>query len=198
MQQEINLYLLLPAQKRNFLTLKNMAIFYGIFLAFLVLQFMVEFWERHKELVQFNNTNLELKQVEQSLGKIHAQYPMLDVQDLGASLKKLQQELQQKNSVFNLLSPNRIFSIYLLGIAKAAVPDLWLRDIQVEMGSRDLTVKGYALDSNAIQQFMDHLALQQEFAGLHFQLKEVVKTELQKENLFDFTISTQVSSENTT
>ncbi len=198
MQQEINLYLLLPAQKKSVLTFQRMVLAYGIFFVLLVLHFIGDLWEEHKERIQVDNTTLALSQVERSLDQIHAQYPMLDLKDMESSLKILQGELEQKNSVFNLLSQNQNFSTYLLGVARAAVPNLWLLDIQVEMGPRDLTLKGYALDSNAIQQFMNQLTLQKEFSGLNFQLREVNKAQLHQDVLYAFTISSKVNSEKTT
>ncbi len=195
MQQEINLCLLLPQQKKPFLTLQRLTLSYGIFVLLLALHFCFEWWGKHRLRLQVEATTQELNQVEGRLAQIHEQYPMLDLKDMEASLRKLQDELEEKNRIFDLVSGKRIFSSYLLGIAKAAVPDLWLVDIQAEMDEKDLTLKGYAMNSSALQRFINQLTLQTEFSGLNFQLQEVKKEELEKEVVLHFIISTKVSSE---
>ncbi len=198
MQQEINLYLLLPAEKKMFLSLRRMMIIYGLLLGLVILHFFGELWSTHKEVAHIHQLQQELTQVKNNLAKIQEQYPILDTKDMENSLKKLQAEIEEKNQLLDLLAKNRNFSTYLLGVAKAAVPDLWLVDIEAALENKVLILKGYALQSQAIQQFMKQLASQKELADFHFQLQEVNKTELQKETLLNFIISTKVGSELTT
>lgn len=196
MLQEINLYLLLPQQKKSYLTLRLMAVSYSIFIFLLAVNFCFELWGKHQTVIAANALNVEANNIQTKLAEIHSQYPMLDPKDMDNSLKMLQQELEEKNNVFNLLSLNRNFSTYLVGIAKAAVSDLWLTDIQVEMKDKDLLLKGYASQSSAIQLFINNLAHQKEFSGLNFQLQDVHKVEVKKEALLNFIISTKVKAEN--
>jgi hypothetical protein len=196
MLQEINLYLLLPQEKKSFLTLRLMTLSYSLFIFFLAVNFCFGLWRNHQMVLLINGLNQQVSRIEARLMEIHNQYPMLDPKDMETSLKQLQQELEGKNNIFNLLSRNRNFSTYLVGIAKAAVDNLWLVDIQIEMNDKDLILKGRATQAAAIQNFINKLALQTEFAGLNFQLQDVHKVENPKETGLDFTISTKMKAEN--
>src|SRR5688572_17093895 len=103
MQQEINLYLWLPQQKKSFLTLKFITVSYSLFILLLALNFCMGLWEKHKEVVMAAALTQELNAVQKRMAEIHTQYPMLDPKDMENSLKKLQQELEDKNNIFNLL-----------------------------------------------------------------------------------------------
>src|SRR5689334_4742412 len=136
MLQEINLYLLFPEQKKSFLTLRLMAFAYGIFVVFLALHFCIELWGKHRETLQVEALTQDTNQVGQKLTQIHQQYPMLDLKDMEASLHRLQEELDEKNRIFNLVSSSQNFSKDLAGVAKAAGPDLWLVDIQASVDDK--------------------------------------------------------------
>jgi len=195
MLQHINLYLLFPEQKKSFLTLRLMAFSYGAFVLLLALHFCVEWWGKHRETQQVQALTLEVNQVGQRLAQIHQQYPMLDLKDMETSLRHLQEELDEKNRIFNLVFGNQNFSNDLLGVAKAAVSDVWLVDIQATTDDKGLIFKGYALQASAVQEFLNRLALQKEFAGLNFQLQEMKQEELHKEPVLHFIISTQEAHE---
>ncbi len=198
MQQEINFCLLLPEQKKAFLTMRRLLTASVFFIFLLIFQLCLDYWGRHKDALQLNALNQDLTQVERSLALIHERYPMLDPLDLESSLKKLQSEVEEENTLFDLLAAKRNFSSCLLGIAKAAVPDLWLLDIKMEMKRKYLMLSGYAMQAKAIETFMSNLQAQTEFSGLHFILQEMLKTELEKEPVLHFIITTQVNSENKT
>lgn len=196
MQQEINLFSLLPKEKKSFLTLKLITITYSAFVLILFLNFCSGWWEKHQQRIMADQLNVELNQVQKKLAVMHEQYPMLDSKDMENSLRKLQQELEEKNNIFNLLAKDRRFSNYLLGFAKAATPDLWLVDIEVNLNDKKTLLKGYATKANAIQQFINNITHQSEFSGLNFQVQEVAKVVLNKETLLSFIISTNVNSNN--
>lgn len=196
MQQEINLCLLLPEQKKSFLKVKFFASVYAIFLGLLIVQVFFEYWGKHREMVALESLNQELTQVDRKLALMHERYPMLDAKDLESSLKKLQAELREENRLFSLLAANRNFSNYLLGLAKTAVPELWLVNIQMSMLKQNLTLEGYAMQTKAIEAFMNHLKAQKEFAGQHFELREMRQAELEHEAVLHFIISTREDNEN--
>lgn len=193
MQQKINLYTLLPRIKKSFLNLKVMAVSYGIFLLVLVLNFCFESWTQHKQVVVGRQLQMQLNNVQSRLAEIKVHYPMLDPNDMENSVKKLQQEFNEKNSVFGMLVQNKNFSTYLVGIAKAAADGVWLVDIQAAMNEQNIALHGYASSASAIQDFLSNLQQQKEFSGIFFQLQEVVNTDLNKEKLLSFTISTKVN-----
>jgi|GEM_PF-4218522 len=196
MQQEINLYPLLPQRQKSFLTLRLLIMAYSSLLVLLFIQCCFEYWGMRQQKVIITNLVQERNQIQQRKEAIHAEYPMLDPKDMENSLKKLQQGLTEKNTVFNLLTQDKKFSNYLMGVAKAAVNDLWLNGLRVDIGDRNLVLKGVATKAEAIQMFINKLGLQTEFAELNFQLQDVHKVEIKKEVLLNFIISTKVKAEN--
>lgn len=194
MLQEINLYPLLPHKQKAFLTLKRMAVSYSIFLGLLICSFAFQLWGKHNQVLAKDELNRQLAKVHQRTAEIKNQYPMLDPNDMENSVKKLQQELEEKSNIIDLLSHKQNFSSYLLGVAKAAVQGMWLVNIQIAFSDDKVSLDGYASQSSAVQDFMNSLAVQQEFSGIHFQLQEVAKVEKTTDPLLKFIISTKANA----
>jgi len=191
MQQEINLYVLLPHEKKSFLSIKMLTLSYSIFMIILMLNFCFSLWVKHKQMVRADEITKELQGLEQRLAEVNTQYPMIDWSDAENSIVKLKHEIKEENKVLRLLSKDRSFSNYLTGIAKAAVPDMWLVNIQMNLKEEHIVLNGYASQSAAVQNFINNLVIQKEFSDMHFQLQQLSKAELNTETVFNFIISTE-------
>jgi hypothetical protein len=194
MLQQINLFQVLPQPKKSLLTLRRLSLWYGIFTAMLALNFIFELWDEHKLAKTNVALNAQMDQIQQHLTSIKAQYPMIDTTDIQASVKKLETEFNEKNQVVALLSKTANFSTYLTGLAKSTVSDLWLTKIHITVSEHDIILVGLALNTPAVQNFMNALAHQKEFKSFNFQLQALAEVKHHTPTLWTFTISNKVEN----
>lgn len=163
MHQQVNLakYISLPIKSP--LDMRRLMIFYGIFLLFLMFVYLGMLSLKSHQVAKYNELKITLDNAKQELIQTAAKYPQSQ-----ASIKYL------NTSLFSIC--NVKFSAYLEGFAKAAVPGVWLTDINVSNHGKEISLKGFALKATQAQQYLIQLKNLSVFDKLTFELKELTET----------------------
>lgn len=176
MQQEINLYALLPKETVSYFQLKNILVWYAVFVSFLLLlDCVLEFQKIHLKK-QSALLSLDIQTKQQQLNSLTQQYPVSNPVELDKQLKKLEADYQQTTATIDLLSPYAHFSSYLLGLAKTAVPGVWLTEMSFSRNDNIISLKGYTVNPAMLEQFYTALTKEPAFAGMLFELKGIQET----------------------
>ncbi len=193
MQQSINLYALLPRHAKFALTYDQMISIYCVFIAFLLMASLSTLWQQHEKKIQLTTKTIELEQTQQQFADLLSRYPTLNPSDLDVSLKSLEQGLAIKTKMVALLSQSQGFSDYLTALGKAIVPGVWLTEINVS--GVTIVIKGNALRSSAVQEFIQQMKTQPIFAGIPITLQDLseINDKATGNEILTFTLSTKVA-----
>jgi Tfp pilus assembly protein PilN len=176
MLQAVNFYPLLPKRSGFFLT-KNFVIFsYTAFFIVLLGIYGIALWNQHKLAHELKLRDADLQVIQEKLSVLTAKYPVSDINILNKSIHDLHTQYENRMSAINLLSPNAHYAAYLSGIAHAIVTDVWLTEISFVREGNTISLKGHALQSSALEQFISQLTQEPVFAGMIFELKELKDT----------------------
>lgn len=175
--QQVNLYRFLSNRRKITISFEVLAVLYGLFVLWLLINFSCALVEKHHRFKQLNHLNDELVIEKKKLIELMLKYPFLDPKDLEGSLHQLQQKSELNARIFDLLTPGDVFSDYLRAIADAAVSGLWLTDILISKGGDAITLKGRATQILPVQSFLNRLSRQAIFSGKTFDLQELTKLE---------------------
>ena len=81
------------------------------------------------------------------------------------------------------------FSQHVAGLARQRVADLWLREIRIRRGGRELELVGSSIEPDLVPQFIQQLGREVVFAGGGFQSLRMQRSETDVERI-DFALST--------
>lgn len=176
MQQQINLYQLIPGRQKLDFNSKQFIIGCSIFILILLLNTLFAIWQKHKSQTMLTELTTKSSEAKQELLKLMVKYPALNPQDLDASMNKLQEEIDAKTKMMLLLSQGIGFSKNLTALAAASVPGLWLSEILISEGGTNISLQGQARESAAIQLFLTALAQQPAFINNSLKLQSMTKT----------------------
>lgn len=175
MLQDINLYLLLPKKTGMYFTKKVVLTVYGIFLlVYILLYFVLLLQQKHLQL-RYEALNKEVTTLEAQFKKMTANYPISNYDDLKGMIEKTRLDYQNKLNTVDLLSPNANFSAYMIALANAAVPGVWLKEINFNRTGIKIGLRGFSLEHALLEQFLTQLSQQHAFAGMNFELQELTE-----------------------
>lgn len=170
MQQQINLYNLLPKKTVSKLTRKNVLLSYGAFLLLLFIFHFILIWQKHTLVNHLATLKNEVTLHQQQLTLLMQEYPVSETDSLKKMILQLQEEYASKAGLIDLLSPYANFSAYLTGLGNAIVTGVWLTEIHFDRGETKIFLKGYTLDPALLEQFHHQLTMQPIFSNLSFEL----------------------------
>lgn len=196
MQQDINLYSLLPKKQKSYFTWGRLGLIYVFFILLMFLQFFHALSEKNRLVQESQQAAFSLKNIKQQLQKLIVQYPSIDTKNIQTIADSMHAELKNELKIIQLLMQSSKFSAYMRGLAAASVPDAWLTAITFAAKEPHITLQGNALQAVAAQNYLDQLTQQPVFISLSFKLNDLAQNTLNKSAVFTFNISTKAQSQN--
>lgn len=177
MLQEINLYKLLPGRSRFALTKELVITTYILLISVLMLVYFVQSILVFQVSHRLDKVTAETAEVQKKLDELNTKYPINDFEVLNKSLNELEIQFEHKKNALNLLSPNAVFSSYLLALANTDIQGVWLTQIKIDNAEQKVDLMGLALQSSLVEKFLGQVDAQPAFAGkLDFELDELSDT----------------------
>lgn len=203
MYQQINLYQRLPKPVKSLLTIKNTLQICVVFLLLLFLIYGYGKWQHSKQLQQLEEIKQKQKKVSTALLDITKQQPTtMTAEELQKTIQALRQELDVREHTAQSLKQTLPFSSYLEGLSYAAISGVWLTEIHIAKGGGEMTLKGNALQSQLVQQFLIKISQQPAFDGKYFKRFTVEKIKPDKNTnmleIIRFSLSTEPEKINPT
>lgn len=193
MRQQINLYAQLPRKKVVFLVFERILMIWGLFLILLLLQYTDELWKKNQLALNLEKLSNTVSIKTKKLLDLSKQYPLIDAKDIEGSIQKLKQDLTGKSEALSFMKQPLRFSDYLMQFANAAIPEVWLTEINISFVHHEMELKGSATSPAAVNQFIKQLNLQAPFKQFQFELQEYVDGENSNVKSYStFTIKTHL------
>lgn len=196
MQQDINLYKLLPKKQKTLFTWGRLGLFYIFFIFCIFLQFVYALLENHHLSKEFQEADISLNNTKQHFQQLIAQYPSIDTKNIQTVADSLRAELNNELKIVQLLNQSSKFSTYMQGLAEAAVPNVWLTTITFAAKEPHIILQGNALEALSAQQYLDQLMHQSVFNTLPFKINDLTQATINKSAIFTFNMSTKTQSKN--
>lgn len=174
MSQQINLINPTLIKQKDFLTLVNMGVVYGVFTAL-----MLGWWSySHQQLKQLTRQKEDLVvAVQQTQERLTLQVaasapraPSLALQQQLALLETKQQVQAQMLTAIEQGRPqqDRGLANYMRGFARQTVDGLWLTGFSIDETNKTMTVRGRSLEAEVLPNYMQRLGQEPVFAGKLF------------------------------
>ena len=171
--------------------------FVAIWALLLVLLAVVSIWQTAslwglKSTVAEKQT--EIKQLVTANAEQRA--TLTDPEVLRGQVNALQEEQISQGAIINMLEREHAqvgFGVYMRGLARARVADLWLTEIRLDHppglteGKPRLTLKGETLDPRAVPKLLQNLAELEQFKGQRFRTLDM--STHPEENKIEFVIT---------
>ncbi|MBV8802167.1 MAG: PilN domain-containing protein [Gammaproteobacteria bacterium] len=196
MQQDINLYKLLPKKQKPLFTWGRLGFIYIFFVFLIFLQFIFAILEKNHLVKEHQQAESKLENTKQQFHKLIAQYPSINTKNIQTIANSMREELKNELKIIQLLMQSSTFSAYFQGLAAAAVPNVWLTTISFAAKEPHIVLQGNALEALSAQQYLDQLARQSIFINLPFKINDLTQTTLNKSPVFTFNISTKTQTQN--
>lgn len=196
MQQQINLYLLLPKKSQFQINLRSIIFIYVACLGLLLALGSYESWYNRHLTKQIDALSQEIAQTQQRLAVISAQYSTLDAKEIQKTIDKLKLEIHSKENAINILLPLAGAPAYMTALAQAAIPNVWLAEFNFNMVEGGANLKGNALKATQPKEFMEQLQQQSVFSKMRFELRELSEAQADKDQkaIVNFYITTKAKS----
>ena len=194
MQQDINLYKLLPKKQKSSFTWRRLGFVYLFFVFLIFLQFIYVLFEKNRFTKEYQQAEISLENTKQQVHKLIAQYPSIDTKNIQTIADSMRAELNNELKIIRLLTQSSKFSAYMVGLAAASVPDVWLTTISFAAKEPHIILQGNATQALLAQQYLDQLTHQAVFATLPFKINDLTQTTINKTAIFTFNISTKSQS----
>lgn len=194
MQQEINLYKLLPRKTQSAFTWGMLYAVYGIFIIVLVLKWFDALWQKHKLIKEYQQEVVLLTEAQQKFQKLIKHYPTIDTKNIQTLGDSLRAELANELKIVTLLSQSSKFVHYMQALAEASTQNVWLTDILFSAALPNVVLKGYALQPQSAQQLLDQLGRQPVFTQLPLKISDLNQAVVDQNTIFTFNITTKLKS----
>jgi len=148
-------------------------ILYGIYAAFLCINYIYTINKKHDLTLQVNYLRLDLEKQQNFLSQVVVEYPSINVEGLTATMQQLKEDLLTKGKIYAVLANQILFSSYLTVIANASMQGVWLTDISIIDSGQTITLTGQAYQAERIQVYLEQLQKQSLFSNYDLVLKEV-------------------------
>jgi hypothetical protein len=174
MSQQINLINPALIKQKDFLTIVNMGVVYGVFTAL-----MLGWWSySQQQLKQLTRQKEDLVvAVQQTQDRLTQQVaasapraPSLALQQQLALLETKQQVQAQMLTAIEQGRPqqDRGLANYMRGFAQQTVDGLWLTGFSIDETNKTMTVRGRSLEAEVLPNYMQRLGQEPVFAGKLF------------------------------
>jgi len=119
--------------------------------------------------------------------------------EIEAEVERLRAERVAKTRLLRSLSTESLgnvagFSRHVVGLARQRVPGLWLREILIRRGGRELGLVGSTLEPDLVPRFIQQLGHEAAFAGGEFRSLRMQRSETDAGRI-DFALSTEGESQ---
>lgn len=189
MQQQVNLYSFLPVERKWHFTKEMLGICYAILFLLLIINYLFDLKHHHVLVRQAEQSAQAVANLQRHMAILVKKYPTINLADLTGSLKKLQDELNNQQQMQDALNINAKFSSYLLALSQAALPTIWLSEINFSKSEQTIRLRGHALQASALQTFINRLAHQSVFAQQEFKIEDLTEVVVDKNTIVDFVIT---------
>lgn len=196
MEQQVNLFQPIFRTPRTVFSLRAILLVLGVLLIGLMLLTLATDWQHgvlERERVQLESRRAQATQRLQSLSSNLG--PREQDPGLAAQVERLQAIRQQKLESLQVLSQGGLddavgFASYLDGLAQRRVRGLWLDDIVIDNGGRDLTLAGQTFHEALVPAYVLLLADEPVYEGKQFAELRLDKRGTAEGN-FRFVLSTR-------
>lgn len=190
-RQEINLYKKMesPGAAWNYFSWENFYRSQIGMAVFLLFVYFFSIWHTHslkKEKYQTENKIVELRS---QFLRLKKSYPdILFSNNVLLSLSQLEDELRNQQALINTIVNRISFSGILISLSQNIVPDVWLTQIVINNGGKNIYLKGNSLTMENIKKFIDNLFKDKIFSAFNFNLKNIEHNENAGNDTINFEI----------
>ncbi len=124
--------------------------------------------------------------------------PRRKSRQLERKIERLETQKKQKTRVIDLFADQKQgntsgFSVYLAGLARQRIPDLWLEGFRIRGGGGQLLIDGSALEAAQVPRYLRRLAAEEVYAGKEFRMFHLSRPDNEPWHV-DFSVSTMVKT----
>lgn len=183
MRQEINLYQPIFRRQRKVFTAIAMLQVSVAVLVGLLLVYGYGMWRIQALGSELTGLQKQRDSASRRLAELSKQLPGQErSRQLQAQVARLSQELDVRQQVQNLLTTGvygnrRGFSEYLAGLARQRVEGLWLTDVEISEGERDVGIAGSALEPELVPTYVQRFSAEPAFQGRRFRTLRMERPE---------------------
>ncbi len=198
MMQQINLYQEeLRAIKARF-SAHTLLVNCGVMTGAIVLIVGYGLWRIYGLGDEINALKFAHSQAEQQLSRVRAELAARAIDpEIGARITELETLLAQRNQLRALLErddrpADQLNSDYFVALARGHIPGLWLTEIRIGGGARQLRIKGRATDPEHVPRYLEALSREPVFSGSRFTVFQIdqAKNPEQAGSALEFTLAT--------
>ncbi len=183
MMQQINLYQPISRKEKSVISAASMLQVALIILLVLGTVYGIDVWQMRTltdGLAELKDQETERLSHLEGLSKQFP--PKRKSLQLEQKIETLETQLNQKNEVIDRFTDHKQgntsgFSLYLEGLARQSIPNLWLKELQIQSGGEQLSIAGSALEAAQVPRYLRRLAEEDVYAGKEFRMFHLSRPE---------------------
>ncbi len=198
--QQINLFQSEFQTRAELVCAKNIQNLFLIILVLLVSLSSYDYFMAQQQQGYLANLKIQQKKLELSLAKVQQSAPSMVVDNkLQQQVVSFKKDIAIKQQVLDALSGQSFgnsngFSSFFRGLSEQNVPGLWLRNLNISSGGKNIGLTGSAFQPELIPDFLKKLSDEKVFQGTNFQTFQLKR---EKNPLrVDFYVDTQFKATN--
>ena len=174
MIQQVNLYQAIFREVRPPLSLRTIGGILVVLALLLAAGYGYLFWQTRQQQEAVNELEQEKAQAQTRLERVIEQYPPPEKSGaLQERLERTEAELARKRRVLETLGDRaagrrRGFSGHLKALARQRLPQLWLTEIRLYQGGREVELAGSTYAPEQVPQYLQRLSREARFDGVRF------------------------------
>lgn len=174
MSQQINLINPALIKQKDFLSLVNMGMVYGVFVALMVGWWMYSQQQLKQLTHQKEDLVMAVQQTQERLTQqVVASAPRAPSQVLQQQLALLETKQQVQAQLLTAIEQGRPqqdrgLANYMRGFARQTVDGLWLTGFSIDETNKTMTVRGRSLEAEVLPNYMQRLGKEPVFSGKLF------------------------------
>jgi len=195
LSQQINLFQSEFHIRREFLCAKNIQNLFILMISILSLISIYDYFLERSQVSYFLELQIRQIELEKSLHDVKQTAPSMIVDSkLKQQVDGFKNDIVSKQQVLDALSGQSFgntsgFSGFFKGLAKQTVAGLWLTNLKITTGGKDIGITGSAYHPELVPDFLNNLSTEQIFQGTNFKTFRVKREE--NPVRVDFYIDTQ-------
>lgn len=183
MSQQINLINPALIKQKDFLTVVNMGVIYGVMSVLMLGWYAYSAWQVNALTQVQLSLAAEIPKIEAELAQLlvsrapRSPDPAL-LQQLALLESKQQVQAQMLNAIQQRKpQADRGLANYMRGFARQTMDGLWLTGFAIDEANKTMTVRGRSLEAEYLPAYVQKLAKEPVFAGKHFGGLRIKQTE---------------------
>ncbi|MFV1982262.1 MAG: PilN domain-containing protein [Thiohalomonadales bacterium] len=195
--QQINLFQSEFHIRREIICAKNVQYSFILMVSILSLISIYDYFLERSQVDYLLELQIQQTELEKSLQDVKQTAPSMIVDSkLKQQVDGFKNDVVSKQQVFDALSGQSFgntfgFSGFFKGLAKQTVAGLWLTNLKITTGGKDIGITGSAYRPELVPDFLNNLSNEQIFQGTNFQTFRVKREE--NPVRVDFYVDTQFS-----